>query len=196
MVSSRNDSGETSRLLILVTGMPGGGKSTAAGAIAEMGFTLISMGDVIREEAKKRGVAPTDTNLGRIMVELRKKDGGVAVANLCVEKIQSSGSTRFVVDGIRGREEVEAFKKLGPVKVLAIHGSQEVRYAFLTKRDRSDLPLSREKFVERDLREVSVGMGDAIAFANEVVSNNNLSIQDLKREVSRIVGRWIDEFEG
>jgi len=46
-------------------GLPGAGKSTAIEAINDLGF-IISMGDVIRNEAKIRNIEPNDENLGKI----------------------------------------------------------------------------------------------------------------------------------
>ena len=48
-----------------ICGLPGAGKSTAIDAIKDLGV-VITMGDVIRKEAKKRNVEPTGENLGKI----------------------------------------------------------------------------------------------------------------------------------
>ena len=53
------------------TGLPGSGKSVAIAGIKDLGVS-ISMGDVIRNETKKRNLNPTDENLGRIARNLSK----------------------------------------------------------------------------------------------------------------------------
>ena len=44
--------------------MPGAGKSTVATILQQNGFSIITMGDVVREEAKRRNLELTDSNLG------------------------------------------------------------------------------------------------------------------------------------
>jgi len=66
--------------------------------------------------------------------------------------------------------------------------------SILKKRDRSDSPANYEKFSERDKREVEVGIAEAIAFADEIVSNNTISIKEFKEIVEKIVEKWITEF--
>ncbi|MFW9927462.1 MAG: AAA family ATPase, partial [Candidatus Thorarchaeota archaeon] len=59
--------------LIIVTGMPGAGKSGIAEAFHDAGFPVIVMGDVIRKETKKRGLEPNPENTKKVMLELREK---------------------------------------------------------------------------------------------------------------------------
>ncbi|MEM4298410.1 MAG: AAA family ATPase, partial [Nitrososphaerota archaeon] len=83
-------------LILCITGMPGAGKTTAARALQRLGFELISLGDVVREEASRRGLEPTDANLGSIMLQLREESGPGIIAQLAMPKIASSDK-RYVV---------------------------------------------------------------------------------------------------
>jgi len=60
---------------IAFTGMPGAGKSEAVKVAEELGIPVIKMGDVVRKEARKRGLELTDKNLGGLADEMRKKHG-------------------------------------------------------------------------------------------------------------------------
>ena len=40
------------RFFVCLTGMPGAGKSSVADSLKERGFYVISMGDVVRDEAR------------------------------------------------------------------------------------------------------------------------------------------------
>ncbi|MDQ4101011.1 MAG: AAA family ATPase, partial [Thermoproteota archaeon] len=75
-------------LIVCLTGMPGAGKSSVASFLKEKGFTVITMGDVIREEAKRQGLEPTDVNLGKMMLKLRQDLGPGAVGQIVLEKLQ------------------------------------------------------------------------------------------------------------
>lgn len=182
------------RLIVCLTGMPGAGKSTVASFLKEKGFSTVTMGDAVREEAKRQGLEPTDTNLGRLMLKLRQDLGQGAVAHLVLRKLERDGNSgNVVIDGIRSIPEVEVLKKAGHVKLLAIHASQETRFKHLVDRGRSDAPASTDEFAGRDKRELSVGISEAIALADETISNNDLTFDQLKQSAYDIVREWLEE---
>ena len=182
------------RLIVCITGMPGAGKSTIAASLKEKGFSVIAMGDVIREEAKQQKVEPTDANLGKLMLKLRSDLGPGAIAHLILKKInkQHGGIDKVVIDGIRGIAEVEILKKAGCVKLLAIHASTNKRFSHLKQRARSDDPYVIEEFMNRDKRELTVGISEAIALADETLSNNDLTVDQLKEKGFTIIEKWIN----
>ena len=90
-------------------GLPGSGKSTAIEAIKDMG-RVVTMGDVIRNEAKKRGIKPTGENLGKIAKEIREEGGDKIVARKCVQMIKSMHEEIIFIDGLRSMAEVKAFR--------------------------------------------------------------------------------------
>ncbi len=174
--------------------MPGAGKSTVAYFLKEKGFTMVTMGDAVREEATMRGLEPTDANLGRLMLKLREDLGQGAVAHLVLKKLERDGSRgNTVIDGIRSISEVEVLRAVGNVKLLAIHASQDKRFKHLKDRGRSDAPVSSNEFAGRDKRELSVGISEAIALADETLSNNELTLEQLKAQACAIVDEWIKE---
>ena len=126
--------------------MPGAGKSTIAEGLKSKGFEIINMGDAVRAEAKKRNLEPSGENLGKLMLELREKNGPGAIANLIEPKIQNSTSEVIVIDGIRSNAEIQVLKKIGNLKILSIHASTDTRFDYLTKRGRSDDPQNKESF--------------------------------------------------
>ena len=178
-------------MILCITGMPGAGKTTAAKALEGLGFELVSLGDVVREEASKRGLEPTDTNLGLVMLKLREESGPGAVAQLALPKILSTSKKCVVVDGIRSIEEVKVFQKIAKAKLVAVHASPETRFRYLKARGRKDAPSSWEFFQARDQRELEVGVGRAIALADEVISNNEISIDELQRRIVELAKRWL-----
>jgi len=178
------------KLIVCLTGMPGAGKTTIAEALRSKGFDKITMGDAVRSEATRRKIEPTGENLGKLMLELRQKNGAGAVAELIKNDIINSKSEVILVDGLRSLAEVDVLKKIGTVKVLAIHASGDTRFGFLKRRDRSDAPSSRNDFAIRDSREIGVGMSESIALADETISNNNLTIEQLINTAYDIIKGW------
>ena len=186
---------ESKRLMICITGMPGAGKSTVATLLRNYGFSVITMGDAVREEAKLHNLEMTDVNLGNLMLELRKDLGPAAIAYLVLKKIHRESNFKgdIVIDGLRCIDEVKVLKTMGCVKLLAIHASAETRYNHIKQRGRADVPLNDSDFIIRDKRELDVGISEVIALSDEVVSNNNLTKAELQNKVLAIVRKWLDK---
>jgi dephospho-CoA kinase len=87
--------------------------------------------------------------------------------------------------------EVEAFKRAGEVRLLAVHASRQRRFALLSERRRTDDPPNVESFNARDERELSIGIGNAIALADEVISNERLLPQELAQAVVKLARGWM-----
>jgi dephospho-CoA kinase len=184
------------RLIVCLTGMPGAGKSSVASFLKEKGFAVVTMGDAVREEAKRQGLEPTDINLGKMMLKLRQDLGPGAVGHIVLQKLARDDScSNVVIDGIRSIVEVEVLKEAGHVKLLAIHASQNTRFKHLKERARADAPSNGNEFAGRDKRELSVGVSEAIALANEMISNNDLTLEQLKLRAYDIVKEWLGEIK-
>lgn len=179
------------KLIVCLTGMPGAGKSTIASGLEKKGFVSINMGDAVRAEASRRGIESSGQNLGKLMLELREKNGQGAVAELIKDQIISSKSDVVVIDGVRSNAEIEVLKKIATVRMLAIHASTDTRFSFLSSRKRSDDPSDRTMFDERDNREIGVGISASIALADETISNNNLTIEQLVDTAYEIITKWL-----
>jgi len=182
------------KIIICLTGMPGAGKSTIASSLKEKGFPVITMGDAVREEAKRQNLEPTDCNLGILMLKLRTELGPGAIAHLILRKMEKDTNRKIVIiDGIRSMPEVDILKSVGYVKLLAIHASTNTRFIYTKERARFDSPSNIQDFVVRDKRELIVGISEAIALADETLSNNELTVAELKEKAFEIIQKWIDE---
>ena len=185
-------------LIVGLTGMPGAGKTTVANYLSQKGFPLLVMGDVVREVAENDGLELTSDNLAKLMLRLRKRNGPEAVAHLIVNKIklmkkEDKQLSVVIVDGIRSMAEVRLLRRIGSVKLLAIHGSTLTRYTHVRERGRSDVPSNIGEFDKRDKIEMDVGISNAIALADETISNNDISISELCQRSFITIQKWIQE---
>ena len=185
-------------LIVALTGMPGAGKTTVARYLSQKGIPLLIMGDAVREVAEIDGLEPTSDNLAKLMLRLRKKSGPEAIAHLIVDKIKlmkkkDKKLSVVIVDGIRSMAEVQVLRSIGTVKLLAIHGSTLTRYTHVKERRRSDVPSTIDKFDKRDKIEMEVGLSNAIALADESISNNDISIPELCERSFVTIKKWIQE---
>ena len=178
--------------IIAFVGLPLSGKSTASSVAREMGIPVVVMGDVVREEVRRRGLELTDENAGRVANELREKEGMDAIAKRCIPKVMEAGKEKgvVVIDGVRGIAEVERFKKsFGDDFVLiAIESPLELRFERARKRKREDDRgmESIEDLRRRDEREISWGMLEAMQRANLTVENVS-DIEDFRDKIREVL---------
>ena len=172
--------------------MPGAGKTTIAEGLKPKGYDIINMGNAVREEATKRNLELTSSNLGKLMLELREKNGPGAVAELIKPQIETSTASVVLIDGVRSNDEIQVLRKFGNVKLLAIHASTDTRFNFLQKRGRLDDPQTKDHFNERDNRELGVGISNPIALSDYAISNIDLTKDKLVETAFKIIQSWIE----
>jgi dephospho-CoA kinase len=171
--------------LIAIVGLPASGKSTAIDAIKQFG-PIIVMGDIIREEVMKRSLEPSPENIGKIANELRAKFGKDIIAKKCVDKIHELHYPTVFIDGIRSGEEVRVFREIWKLYVIAITCPNEIRFKRIMQRGRSDDASDMQTIRERDLRELSFGLGDVIEHADYSIENN-VEIERFQLKVKNLV---------
>ena len=177
-------------VVIGVTGMPGAGKGVVSRIAESMGFRVIRMGDVIRDEARKRCEDP-----GVTAVRLREEYGKYVVAEKCVERIQESESEMFLIEGIRSPHEVEIFRKRFPgFRVISVFSTRKTRFRRLRKRQREDDSQRYAEFVERDERELGFGIGDVIATSDYMIVNEG-PIWKIKKQAKQILRKLAEKGE-
>ena len=175
--------------IIAFTGMPFSGKSEAVKIAKEQGITVVRMGDMIWEETKKQGLELNDQNVGMIANNMRKTHGKDIWAKKTIKKINSMKETELlVIDGIRNIEEIETFEKeLGKNFVLiAIEVCDKTRHKRALMRGRNDDSMDPDLIKQRDRRELSWGLGNVIAIADSVVTNEG-KLEDFKTKIKKLL---------
>ena len=156
-----------------ISGLPGSGKSLVSEIATERGAIIVSMGDIIREEAKKRGENTKDT-----AQNLRAEHGQYIVSELTIKKIkqlQSEGvENAIIVEGIRSPHEVDMFKEnFDNFIILSIFANPTLRFKRLKNRMREDDSQEYSEFQKRDQMELDFGIGNVISLSDKLIINES-----------------------
>ena len=171
-----------------ISGLPGSGKSLVSDIATEKGALIVSMGDIIREEAKKRGESTKET-----AQNLRAEFGQYIVSELTIKKIkqlQEDGiDNAIIVEGIRSPQEVDMFKdNFDNFIILSIFANPTLRFKRLQERMREDDSKDYEEFKRRDQMELDFGIGTVIALSDKIIINES----DLESYTKKI-NKFLDE---
>lgn len=175
--------------IVAFTGMPCSGKSEAVRIAKEKGIQVIRMGDMIWAETKNQGLELNDKNVGEVANSMRDRYGKDVWARRTVDTIKTlNKSNNIVVDGIRNVEEIIFFKKelSSNFVVIAIDAPDELRKKRALSRGRKDDSNDIKTIEERDKRELRWGIGEVIALADIVISNEG-SIDEFRKRVKEFL---------
>ena len=175
-----------------IVGYAGSGKTTAIEAIRDLGL-VVTMGDIIRNEAKKRNLKPSGNIIGEIAKELREKEGPGIIAKKCVDLIKNKDEEVIIVDGVRSISEVNVFRKFWKFPIIAIIVKEEERFKRLFERARSDDPKNIDDLKERDKREIQFGLKQVIKNADYKILNDS-KIKDLKKKTRKLILKIIESY--
>ncbi len=156
-----------------ISGLPGSGKGIVSDIATEKGAIIVSMGDIVREEAKKRGEGSKET-----AKNLRKEFGEYIISELTIEKIkklQDEGVEKtIIVEGIRSLHEVDMFKEnFENFMILSIFANTNIRFERLKKRMREDDSQDFNEFKKRDMSELGFGIGSVISLSDRLIINES-----------------------
>lgn len=174
--------------VVAFVGLPASGKSEAAAVARGMGVPVVSMGDVIREETRARGLPPSEE--GSVAIRLREEEGQDVVARRSRPKLEALDAPLVFLDGIRSHAEVEFFRRwLGDRLVLVrVEAPEEARFERLRRRARGDDAATRAAFRDRDRREEEFGIRRAMEEAALEVENDG-DLGAFQRAVAELLGR-------
>ena len=173
-----------------ISGLPGSGKSLVSDIATKKGAIIVSMGDIIRQEAKKRGESTKDT-----AKNLREEYGQYIVSELTIKKIkqlQDEGiKNSIIVEGIRSHHEVEMFKEsFDDFIILSIFANPHIRFERLQNRMREDDSKDYSEFQKRDQMELDFGIGNVISLSDKIIINET----DLE-SYSQKINEFLEEID-
>jgi len=179
--------------VIGIVGLPASGKGEFSRIAAAMGIPVVVMGDVIRQAVKAAGLPVTDQNMGNVANALRKEGGMAAIAERSLSAIEAEKADVVLVDGIRGDAEVWRFRDHFPEFVLVgVDAPFATRLARLSVRNRDDDVHDAADLIARDSREISWGLGRALALADYLIMNDG-SMEEFEKKVRHLITAIMEE---
>jgi len=177
------------RVAIVVSGLPGSGKTLVTSTLESMGMKVVRMGDIVRRLASSLGL-PTD----RVAVEIRLRHGGRIIA---YEAVKLAKDVDFVViDGVRSLEEVEVLEEsFDKVLVIYVVAPRDARFRRLVARGREDDPKTFSDFLAREYRELKFGIANVISRADYIIVNDG-TVEELVNRVKNIALEILVEHGG
>jgi len=170
--------------LVLVVGMPGSGKSTAAETAKRLGFGVFSFGDIVRDEVRRRKLRENEENVEKTANWFHSGREHLLAYRL-EKKLRHIRTSKpyFIIEGARSPKQLSALKKHFEVKILAIVAPERVRWARQLKRHRSDIR-NQADAKARDTRELSYGIEKLLSAADWPISSN-CTINEFRKRCTR-----------
>ncbi len=171
-------------MLILLVGLTSSGKSTAAEILREMGFSVASTGDVIREEIRNRGLEYDKKNDLEVSKWFNEGREELVVRRL----LHMLSGKRMALDGIRSPEMLEKLEETAgerPV-IVAIKADFDSRFRRECERKKF-VGFTREDMRKRDNTHLGMGTRELMEKADFTIDNTNLTKEELRRELKGIV---------
>ena len=170
--------------VIAVCGLPASGKGEFAAVLAESGIPVLSMGDMVRAEVKKRDIEEYPEVFGEVAQQLRQQFGDdVLAVRLCsaVDNLLEDHNI-VLIEGLRGVAEYDVFFAHWQERfsTVAVTAEVDVRFHRIQMRGRAE-DGDRESLKIRDEREIGWGLDKLIVQADSVIDNDGNLVEFINK---------------
>ena len=170
--------------VIAVCGLPASGKGEFAAVLAESGIPVLSMGDMVRAEVKKRNIEEYPEVFGEVAQQLRQQFGDdVLAVRLCsaVDTLLEDHNI-VLIEGLRGVAEYDVFFAHWQERfsTVAVTAEVDVRFHRIQMRGRAE-DGDRDSLKIRDEREIGWGLDKLIVQADSVIDNDGNLVEFINK---------------
>jgi dephospho-CoA kinase len=177
-----------------LTGPMGGGKGEVVALLQQLGFTPISLSDIVRERVRELG-RPVDRYEMQDIGNSLRREGGSGVLGLRVrQRIERQGG-RWVIDGIRNPAEVSELRRLPGFLLVAVTAPTATLVERMLARGRDTDRADEAELRRRLAREWGEGepeggqqVGPCVALADETLVNDG-SLAQLQAAAAQLLRR-------
>jgi dephospho-CoA kinase len=177
--------------VIGLTGSIGAGKDVVSKyLVSNYGYTQITVGDVVREAIKDKGIEITRENIDAFSQEMRDKFGADYWIKQCVKKAKNY--PKSVIDGVRLPSDNEAIKsEFGEDYILfKVDAEPMVRFQRLQSRGRSDLPKDLAQFESQESGQNKMFKLDETFKAASAVIDNSATLENLYKNTDFVMKKF------
>jgi len=180
-------------MIIVIVGKPASGKSTAAEALKEMGFSVASTGSVIRDEVRRRGLEYNKENDAKMGEWFHQDNRESLVIKRLLKKVSGD---KIALEGLRDPSQLEELKKnvRDEIVIIAVDADFEERARRLGKRARFTEE-TEDYLKSREEREFRHGELKFIEKAHYKIDNTDLTIDEFKEEVKKLANKLLERKE-
>jgi dephospho-CoA kinase len=175
-------------MIIGISGTLGSGKDTVAQYLAKKGWQHISLSDLIRAEAKKRGIGWDRDSLRNFANLLKTEQGGDALAKIAVKQKKKAN---FVISSVRKPEEVEYLRSIPSFKLLYVDAPIKLRYKRIITRARvGDTKLSLQDLKKQEQTEMSGKSSQVLSYCKDhadLTIDNSKSLKYLYKQMDKVL---------
>jgi dephospho-CoA kinase len=187
--------------IIGISGTNGSGKDSLGEMLAEHhGWLFVSVADLLREEAKKRGLPIEREVLRTISAEWRREFGLGVLVDKAVKQLKESeiDYKGLAVVPMRNPGEAQRVKDLGG-PLIWVDAGPKVRYERIFKRQRSaednktfEQFLAEEKAeMQHSGDEATLSLSGVKAKADIFLENNGDNIEEFKNQAEKALKKYL-----
>lgn len=164
------------KTIIGLTGSMGSGKGEVTRVLLAKGFEYISLSSMVREEARRRGVAEERERLMEVGNSMRAEGGTGVLAKKALEKIMASDHGLWIVDGIRNPAEIVELKTSGMATIVGVRARRDLLVSRILSRARSGDATTEADILAKVDREWGVGEPDDGQQVGRCMENADVTI--------------------
>ncbi|MFH1680898.1 MAG: AAA family ATPase [Candidatus Eisenbacteria bacterium] len=192
--------GTMGKKVIGAIGKNASGKDTVLDLLAKKyGVPSISMGDIVRDIARAKGIEPTRENLNEISRAHFGAFGPDYFIKMVIDRIDASGAPITVVTGIRTYVDAKSLHERFGDDFLLIHvvvSDDGVRMRRALERGTARDPKTLEELQQHDAREERIfGIRKAATLAASTITNDG-TLEELEGEIECWVAENLPQIAG
>lgn len=167
-------------MIIAVTGRISAGETTFCEILEKNGFKRVSLSDIIREKLREQGKPVVRENLIELGDKIREERGKAGLAMIAWERMKEGD---WVVDSIYVPEEFEFLKSKGAY-IVGIVAPARVRYE--RTKNRGEKFSSLEEFIKFDDFDQRWGIDKMVQEADFIIENDG-TLEDFEGSVEVVL---------
>lgn len=182
------------KLIIIITGLPGSGKSSAAEMIKKnFNAVTVHTGDIIRKEIKRRGLEYTPKTDAFVAHWFHTGGREKLLVKRTWNKVKKSRKKIIIIEGLRSHIQLKYLEKITKTKpiIISVIASFEVRAKRELKRGRFGEEGTMEYLKTREKLEKSHGIMGLIKKSDYKINNTKLTKSQMESRIVSLIKKLI-----